>query len=302
MSTQFFLRNAASDLGGAGQLSLATTRGAASTTAVTNTAASGTNVQVTKTAAGQVLTWFSAPLNAITISGTVTVNIRGFESLGLANAGAGITIERTNAAGTVQSTIVANTGVPSTITEYGVGTDAAKNGTFTPTSTAIAATNRIKVTLFLKAAGGTMASGDTVTNSYDGPTSAAAGDSFVTFTETITAPTTWALAGTASNSTQQVPTPAWTHVGSHLFSNNAALPVNNQGLGNMLVVEVLNYTNSTVTCTGLTGGGATWAMVGSPFQGVNINFTTSLFLGTVTSTGAGTATPTWSTRDRKSVV
>ena len=70
MSTQLFLRLAASDLGGAGQQALSVTRGAASHTAVTNTTASGTNIQVTATAAGQALTWFSPPLAGITISGS----------------------------------------------------------------------------------------------------------------------------------------------------------------------------------------------------------------------------------------
>ena len=50
MSTQLFLRLAASDLGGAGQQALSVTRGAASHTAVTNTTASGTNIQVSKEA------------------------------------------------------------------------------------------------------------------------------------------------------------------------------------------------------------------------------------------------------------
>jgi hypothetical protein len=184
--TTLFLRDTASDLGGAGQKALDATRGAASTTAVTNTTASGTNIQVTKTAAGQALTWFSAQLQAVTISGSVTVNIRGFESSNSANAAAGITIERTNSAGTVQSTIVANTSVPTTSNEYALSTDGAKNAAFTPTSTPLTAGDRIKVTLFVKnAAALTMGGGFTVTNSYDGPTSAAAGDTFVTFTETL---------------------------------------------------------------------------------------------------------------------
>ena len=183
MATTLYLRDLASDLGGAGQKALSVTPGAASTTAVTNTTASGTNIQVTKTAAGQVLTWFSQPLGATTISGSVTVNIRGLESSTSANAKAGITIEHTDVLGNVLSTIVANTAVPTSSSEY-TTSDTAKNASFTPTSTSIAGTHRIKVTLFVKNQG-TMGGGFTVTNSYDGPTAAAAGDTYVTFTENL---------------------------------------------------------------------------------------------------------------------
>ena len=82
--------------------------------------------------------------------------------------------------------------------------------------------------------------------------------------------------------------------GSFLFSNSAALTVNNQGTGNLLVVEVLNYTNSTVWATGLSGGGATWTQAGVEFSGTTNPYASSVFLGTVTATGAGTATPSWS--------
>ena len=81
------------------------------------------------------------------------------------------------------STIVANTAVPTTSSEY-TTSDTAKNASFTPTSTALNYGDRIKVTLFVKNQG-TMGGGFTVTNSYDGPTAAAAGDTYVTFTENL---------------------------------------------------------------------------------------------------------------------
>lgn len=184
MPTDFFLRSSASGLGGAGQRRLSQRRGRASATVVTTTVASGTNIQVTATAGGQALTWFSEPITeAITISGTVTVNIRGRESANTVNAGRGILIERTNNAGVVQSSIVAVTGVPATITEF--TTSDAPNGTatYTPTSTAMAVGERIKVTLSIRNFG-TMGAG-TATISHDGPASAAAGDTWVRFNEDI---------------------------------------------------------------------------------------------------------------------
>lgn len=183
MASSFYLRTLTSTLGGAGQLCMAQKRGGGSTTAITTTTAGGTNIAVTTSAGGQALTWFSEPITAaITISGTVTVNIRGLEAANTTNAGAGILIQRTDNAGTVLSTIVNDLTVPATITEYGT-TDGAKNGTYTPTSTNMAVGERIKVTLKVRNVG-TMAA-STVTNSYNGVASGAAGDTYVRFTEDI---------------------------------------------------------------------------------------------------------------------
>lgn len=184
MPADFFLRSGASGLGGAGQRRLSQRRGRTSATVITTTTAGGTNIQVTATAGGQALTWFSEPITeAITISGTVTVNIRGLESANTVNAGRGILIERTNNAGTVQSTILAVTGVPATITEF-TTTDAANGtATYTPTSTAMAVGERIRITLSIRNVG-TMAAG-TATISHDGPASGAAGDTWVRFNEDI---------------------------------------------------------------------------------------------------------------------
>jgi hypothetical protein len=210
VATTLYPTSTASDLGGAGQKALSASRGLASTSAVTNTTASGTNIQVTDTAGGQVLTWFSVQVQAVTISGTVTVNVRGKESANTANAGAGILIERCDALGNVISAILNDVTVPSTITEYSTS-DAAKNGTYTPTSTALADGDRIKMTLKVRNAG-TMGGSQTVTNTYSGPTAAAAGDTFVTFTETIlslvtaTGHITPAIAGLLVTPPRQVPT------------------------------------------------------------------------------------------------
>jgi len=150
MPSDFFLRSDASGLGGAGQRRLS----------------------------------HSEPITAaITISGTVTVNIRGLESANTVNAGRGILIERTNNAGVVQSTIVAVTGVPATITEFTTADAANGAATYTPTSTAMAVGERIRVTLSIRNVG-TMGAG-TATISHDGPATAVAGDTWVRFNENI---------------------------------------------------------------------------------------------------------------------
>lgn len=220
MATQLFLRSTASDLGGAGQKALSLARGAASTTAVTSATAGGTNIIVTQTGGGQQLTWYSSKLNAQSISGTVDVNIRGFESVATVNAGAGILIERVNSAGVVQSTILSDRTVPAAITEYTISPDAAKNSVaLAITATTFAAGDRIKVTLKVRNVG-TMAAG-TVTNSYDGPTAAAAGDTYTTFSanlvfQNVTAPTTTTsqnlAAGTGTRSFTAVTTQAGDYI------------------------------------------------------------------------------------------
>jgi len=184
MPTDFFLRSLASGLGGAGQRALSQRRGRASSTVITTTTASGTNIQVTATAGGQALTWFSEPFTAdITISGTVTVNIRGLENANTTNAGRGILIERTNNAGTVLSEILSDRTVPTTITEFTTSDAANGAATYTPTSTAMVAGDRIKVTLKIRNVG-TMGAG-TATISHDGAAVNAAGDTYVRFTENI---------------------------------------------------------------------------------------------------------------------
>lgn len=186
MATRLRLRSLSSSLGTAGALSLSTNGGRTAPvgTAITTTTASGTNIPITATAGGQALAWYSEPFtNAATISGTVTANIWGAESANAVNAGVGILIEKTNNAGTVQSTIVAVTGIPATITEFPLrAAPAAKTGTYTPTSTSMAVGDRIKITLSIRNVG-TMGSGQADIY-YDGNSDLAiVGDSWVQFNE-----------------------------------------------------------------------------------------------------------------------
>lgn len=178
MATTLFLRDLASTLGGAGQKAMLARRGRTAVTTTTNTTAAGTNITITATAGGQALSWFSEPVtNAVTISGTITLNIRCRESANTVNAGVALLIERANNAGTVQSTVSARAVIGA---EAGT-TEAARTGTRTPTSTAFSAGDRIKVTLSVINVG-TMGAG-TFNTYHDGPAAAASGDSYVTFTE-----------------------------------------------------------------------------------------------------------------------
>lgn len=86
----------------------------------------------------------------------------------------------------------------------------------------------------------------------------------------------------------------WSAVGSWLGVSTSSLTMNNQAVGNLLIVEVINFSNSTVWATGLTGGGATWVQAGTRLIGSSNTNTAVVFFGTVTATGSATTSVTWS--------
>lgn len=146
MPTYFFLRSLTSPLTGAGNRLASQTIGSATNNAVTTTTAGGTKIQVTATAGGTAIQYFTQPITAaVTISGSVTVSLRGNESAATVNAGFSILVERCDNAGAVLSTIIPDTAVGGelpTITNV-VST------TVTPTSTSMSVGERIKATVFV---------------------------------------------------------------------------------------------------------------------------------------------------------
>jgi len=124
--------------------------------------------------------WISQPLSAaVTISGTITFNICAFESNAMANGGVGVVVQRLGNNLDVLSTIVDSL----QSTELGTA-NARRTWTATPTSTAMAKGDRLRVRVYFRDVGGTMASAYTFTLTYDGLNSAT-GDSNVTFTESL---------------------------------------------------------------------------------------------------------------------
>lgn len=178
------------------------TRGAATATQTDNTVASlsaattgvgasarlwaGTNntsiVAGVETNLQSGLLWVSNPLNAVTIAGNITVNVRALESNAMANYCVGAFVYRVTAAGVTNAKIGA--GVNGT--ELGT-VDAATSVTITPTSTALAAGDRVALAIWYQSATATVSAATfTASGTYSGTTGAAAGDTFITFTETIT--------------------------------------------------------------------------------------------------------------------
>ena len=146
-----------------------------------NTVAGPTSGIQTASGVPTNISWWTNPLDAVTISGTITFNIWMAENNMSANVGPQFILDRVDGAGAFISTIVnSERGV-----EVPVTTRAAQNWTASPTSTTLAAGDRIRCRVFANDVG-TMASGFVWTWSSGGSSAGADGDSFVTFTETVT--------------------------------------------------------------------------------------------------------------------
>jgi len=148
-------------------------------TATVNTAGSGTDIQWTTTAGGATISFASRPFTgAITIAGTVTINIWTAESSASANAGLRVKLSRLQADGT--KTLFATLDKGTEMTTGAV----AQNYTGAPTSTAFVKGDRLVIEPFITNIG-TMGGGFTCSFTYNRANSGATGDSFVTLTETL---------------------------------------------------------------------------------------------------------------------
>ncbi|MDT8286037.1 MAG: fibronectin type III domain-containing protein [Elusimicrobiales bacterium] len=186
-STKLYLRDEVSPAnpGADEERLLAWRRGSAAVTYTKNTPGAVTPPtaasQFTKTGGGAVQTWYTPPLDAVTIVSSVTFNIWAMESAIQANAGLTAELLRSNAAGTPQS-VIAAVHVPA----YELGTAMqAWSWTVEPSQTALSLGDRLALRLHLDDAGGTMAGNRQAFASVGGPTAGAEGDSWVQLLEDI---------------------------------------------------------------------------------------------------------------------
>ena len=176
--------------------------------------------------------FMSAPLAAdVTISGSIVTHLWANETSMSANATIGAAVDRVRGDGTIDYVI----GIGELGTELSTSS-AAYDITFTPTSTDFHKGDRIRVRTFINdATSTTMASGYNVQYTVSGATAGANGDTYVTFTETISfdtasspAGTTIYLTNTASDvATAAVDREAWTSRGGGAqndVTNTAVLP------------------------------------------------------------------------------
>lgn len=181
MATKVFLRDSTSEVTVGSETKKVATliQGSAlvSTDATATVGGPTSGIQLKKNTV--LVTWYSNPLRAITISGTITFNLWALESASQANTGLDVLVEHCDQNGNVLSTIVRS--------EQGteLGTSAtARNWTANPTSTALNEGDRIKITVFGNDAGGNMGSARTFTMNY-GAGTGVNGDSYIQFTETL---------------------------------------------------------------------------------------------------------------------
>ncbi|MBI5744361.1 MAG: lamin tail domain-containing protein [Elusimicrobia bacterium] len=184
--TKLYLRTTVASIGANSRL-LLPARGGAAVTYTKNTVAGAVTpptyaTQFTASAGGAVVTWYTYPLDAVTIAGKITFNLWTRESATAANATITGHVARTDTYGNVISTIA-----PVILARSELGTTLAAYTWFsTPTATALNNGDRLAITLYIDdGAGVTMGSGRTVTMTLDGPTAAASGDSWIQTSEAL---------------------------------------------------------------------------------------------------------------------
>jgi hypothetical protein len=183
--TQLFLTDTASDVATADVDREAwTSRGSGSLTDVTNTAAGWTSaIQVTDTAGGTAVTWWTKRLSAFTLGGKATANLRAVESNQAANVGLRAEIAICDADGS-NAVVWASAGQGGEVTDI---SDAAYPVYPAGPDTAVTDGQRLRIRVLVDdSAQSALVTGHTVTTTYNGTSAAAAGDTYVTLQQTVT--------------------------------------------------------------------------------------------------------------------
>ncbi len=192
--TQFFLRDTSAgiDPGSATEKLLDRSRGASTTTSVTNTAAGPTaGIQLTATAGGTAVEWYSPQLQAFTLSGVALVNFWGQSSDTSINTKATYRAEiavcsSDGTGATVWGTAIVKGGAAETIDNTDRVWQALVNGR----DVSVTDGQRLRLRIYIddhfeRGSDFPMVTGKTVTLRYDGATGGSTGDSYITFMQTV---------------------------------------------------------------------------------------------------------------------
>jgi hypothetical protein len=164
-----------------------TSRGSGSVNAITNTAAGWTSpIQVTNTAGGTVIEWYTKQLAAFTLGGICRFNIRALESNATANASVKAEVAVTASDGTSPTVLgVACIAAGSTFGEI-TTSDVAYTADVGVADTAVSDQQRLRLRIYVDdLSWAALATGHTVTVTYSGTSAAAAGDTYVTLPQSI---------------------------------------------------------------------------------------------------------------------
>ena len=168
-----------------------TARGAGVQDAVTNTQNDPANpIPCTQTAGGTAIAWYTKPLQAFTLSGPVQVRVRAIGSNASCWAAPVVEIAVVNNDGSSPTVFGINGGTTSSVWIISVAEDST-TGRVTGQDIVVTDGQRIRIRVMIDDGQGSltesgMNSGFTVTCKYAGTSDGASGDSFVTFTETLT--------------------------------------------------------------------------------------------------------------------
>lgn len=186
--SQLFLTDTASTVSaGTVEREAWTSRGAGVQTDVTNTSAGPTaGIQVTDTAGGSAAEWYTKQVQAFTLAGPITVNMRGLESNAAANASLRTEIATCAADGT-GAAVWASAALMDTGGSGELGTtEVVLTGVLAGADVAVTNGQRLRVRVYLDDnAATTLVTGHTVTTHYAGTSGGASGDAFVTLSQTI---------------------------------------------------------------------------------------------------------------------
>jgi hypothetical protein len=186
--TQLFLLDAAGPAVGANtEREMWTSRGASAKTDVVNTATGFTNpIQVTDTAGGTAVEWYSRQLQAFTLADLVRLNLRVAESNGAANCGLRAELAVCDGDGSnVVVWAVAGWAEGTATFELGT-TEAARVIQLAGDDLAVTTGQRLRLRVFIDdPQSAAMVTGHTVTLWYDGPTGGASGDSWIQLTQSV---------------------------------------------------------------------------------------------------------------------
>jgi hypothetical protein len=165
-----------------------TSRGSGVVDDVTNTAAGWTSpIQVTDTAGGSVVDWFTKQLQAVTLTGLAQANIRALESAATANASIRCEIAR----------VESDASSPTVWASWCMSANNARIGELNTSETAetinisgddlvITDGQRLRIRLYIDDMPTTaLAASQTVTTYYNATSGGASGDSYITFPVTL---------------------------------------------------------------------------------------------------------------------
>ena len=166
-----------------------TSRGAGVQTDVTNTTSGWTApIQVTDTAGGTVVDWFTRPLTTFTLGGAVRCNLRGLESSSSANAVLAAEVARVDGDGTNAVAWAKGTWPSGAVTTELGTSQVVESFLIAGDDLAVSDGQRLRIRIFIDDAArpAPMSAGFTVTTHYAGTSDGASGDTFLTFAQTLT--------------------------------------------------------------------------------------------------------------------